>query len=126
MKNIPRIFIGGSIYNGIQIPLSRETLHYLTRVMRTRECLVFGGGDEYAATVSDDDKSLIVGNKTSHIDPSNDIMLMFAPIKHTDDLINMATQMGVARFVPVITARTVAHHINWGRMRKIAVEAIKS
>lgn len=123
MKNIPRIFIGGSIYNGIQIPLSRETLHYLTRVMRTRECLVFGGGDEYAATVSDDDKSLIVGNKTSHIDPSNDIMLMFAPIKHTDDLINMATQMGVARFVPVITARTVAHHINWGRMRKIAVEA---
>ncbi|MBR4860404.1 MAG: 16S rRNA (uracil(1498)-N(3))-methyltransferase, partial [Alphaproteobacteria bacterium] len=68
-------------------------------------------------------KSLIVGNKTSHIDPSNDIMLMFAPIKHTDDLINMATQMGVARFVPVITARTVAHHINWGRMRKIAVEA---
>ncbi|MBO5704504.1 MAG: RNA methyltransferase [Alphaproteobacteria bacterium] len=48
---------------------------------------------------------------------------MFSPIKHTDDLINMATQMGVAKFLPVITARTVAHHINWERMCKIAVEA---
>ena len=123
MKNIPRIFVGNDISDGIKIPLSRETLHYLTRVMRTRSCLVFGGGDEYSATVSDDDKNLIVGAKTSHIDPSNNITLMFAPIKHTDDLINMATQMGVARFMPVITARTVAHHINWERMSKIATEA---
>lgn len=123
MKNIPRIFVGNDISDGIKIPLSRETLHYLTRVMRTRSCLVFGGGDEYSATVSDDDKNLIVGAKTSHIDPSNNITLMFAPIKHSDDLINMVTQMGVARFVPIITARTVAHHINWERMRKIATEA---
>ena len=35
----------------------------------------------------------------------------------------MATQMGVARLMPIITARTVAHHINWERMRKIATEA---
>lgn len=123
MKNIPRIFVGNDISDGIKIPLSRETLHYLTRVMRTRSCLVFGGGDEYSATVSDDDKNLIVGAKTSHIDPSNNITLMFAPIKHSDDLINMATQMGVARLMPIITARTVAHHINWDRMRKIATEA---
>ena len=123
MKNIPRIFVGNDISDGIKIPLSRETLHYLTRVMRTRSCLVFGGGNEYSATVSDDDKNLIVGAKTSHIDPSNNITLMFAPIKHTDDLINMATQMGVARLMPIITARTVAHHINWDRMRKIATEA---
>ncbi|MBQ8473514.1 MAG: 16S rRNA (uracil(1498)-N(3))-methyltransferase [Alphaproteobacteria bacterium] len=123
MKNIPRIYIEDNIKPGITIPLTRETLHYLTRVMRTRNCLVFGGGNEYSATVSDDDKNLIIGEKTSHIDPSNNITLMFAPIKHTDDLINMATQMGVARILPVITARTVAHHINWGRMQKIATEA---
>ena len=123
MKNIPRIFVGDNINTGIKIPLSREILHYLTRVMRTRECLVFGGGNEFVATVSDDDKNLVVGDKTPHIDPSNDITLMFSPIKHTDDLINMATQMGIARFMPVITARTVAHHINWDRMQKIATEA---
>lgn len=123
MKNIPRIFVGNNIQSGIKIPLTRETLHYLTRVMRVRECLAFGDGCEYNATISYDEKNLIIGEKTSHVDPSNNITLMFAPIKHTDDLINMATQMGIARFVPVITARTVAHHINWGRMQKIAVEA---
>lgn len=123
MKNIPRIFVDGNINTGIQVPLSRETAHYLTRVMRTRECLVFGNGNEYMAHVSADDKNLIIGNKTSHVDPSNNITLMFAPIKHTDDLINMATQMGIARFLPVVTARTVAHHINWERMRKIVIEA---
>ena len=48
---------------------------------------------------------------------------MFAPIKRTDDLINMATQMGVAYFQPVITDRVTAHHINWDRMRKIVIEA---
>ena len=123
MKNIPRIFVDSKIKPGIQIPLPRETMHYLTRVMRTRSCLVFGNGNEYAAHISDDDKNLIIGDKTSHIDPSNNITLMFAPIKHTDTLINMATQMGVARLLPVITARTVAHHINWDRMRKIAAES---
>ena len=48
---------------------------------------------------------------------------MFAPIKRTDDLLNMATQMGVAEFLPVITARTNANHINWERMQKIVIEA---
>ena len=38
-------------------------------------------------------------------------------------MLNMATQMGVARFVPVITERTVANHINWDRMKKIVIEA---
>ena len=123
MKNIPRIFVDDNIDTGIQVPLSRETMHYLTRVMRTRECLVFGNGNEYTARISDDDKKLIIGDKTLHVDPSNNITLMFAPIKHTDDLINMATQMGIGRFLPVVTARTVVHHINWDRMRKIAVEA---
>ena len=123
MKNIPRIFADANLETGIRIPLSREIMHYLTRVMRTRKCLVFGDGNEYSATISDDDKGLIIGDKTSHVDPSNNITLMFSPIKHTDDLINMATQMGVVQFLPVITARTVAHHINWERMRKIAVEA---
>ena len=31
--------------------------------------------------------------------------------------------MGVARFVPVVTERTVAHHVNWSRMKKIAIES---
>ena len=123
MKNIPRIFVGADIIPGVQIPATREVAHYLGRVMRTRDCLVFGDGNEYIAQLSDDNNFLIIGDKTQHTDPSNNITLMFAPIKRTDDLLNMATQMGVAKFLPVITDRTNANHINWTRMNKIIVEA---
>ena len=123
MKNIPRIFIGDNIQTGQQVTVEKSVIHYLTRVMRTNRCLVFGGGHEFTAHVSVDNKSLVVDEKTSHMDPSNDITLMFAPVKRTDDLLNMATQLGVARFQPVITDRTVAKHINWERMKKIVIES---
>lgn len=123
MKNIPRIFVGENIASGMVIPVERSVSHYLTRVMRTTDCLVFGNGNEYNAVLSDDGRVLTVGAQTAHPDPSNNIRLMFAPIKRTDDLLNMATQMGVAEFLPVITARTNANHINWERMQKIVIEA---
>ncbi len=123
MKNIPRIFVGNNVASGDVISAPRDVAHYLRRVMRTNEFLAFGGGVEFTAHLSDDDKQIIIGNATKHADPAGDITLMFAPIKRTDDLINMATQLGVARLQPVITARTNAAHINWERMRKIATEA---
>ena len=123
MKNIPRIFIDDDIKAGNAMPAPRDVVHYLRRVMRTSDFLAFGHGAEYTAHLADDDKTIIIGDQTAHADPSGNLTLMFAPIKRTDDLINMATQLGVARFQPVITARTVAAHINWDRMRKIAIEA---
>lgn len=123
MKNIPRIFAGNNIQTGDKIAIGRDISHYLGRVMRTDKCLAFGGGREFDAQLSPDGKYLVIGNQTTHIDPANDITLMFSPIKHTDDLINMATQMGVKYLQPVITDRTNANHINWTRMQKIAIEA---
>lgn len=123
MKNIPRIFAGNNIQTGDKIAVGREISHYLGRVMRTNSCLAFGGGYEFNAQLTPDSKYLVIGNQTNHIDPSNNLTLMFAPIKHTNDLINNATQMGVKYLQPVITDRTNTNHINWARMQKIAVEA---
>ena len=83
MKNIPRIFINENLQNGTIIPANKDIVHYLTRVMRTDTCLVFGNGNEYNAKLTDDKKSLIIGDQTNHTDPSGDITLMFAPIKRT-------------------------------------------
>ena len=123
MKNIPRIFVGNNIKTGMIIPASREITHYLTRVMRRNDAIAFGGGHEFSAKLDDTGKNIIIGNDTGHNDPSGDTTLYFAPIKNTDDLINMATQLGVKKMVPVTTEHTTAHHINWERMKKIAVEA---
>ena len=105
------------------IPATRDIAHYLTHVMRTHDAIVFGGGLEFNATLDASGKNIIVGTNTGHSDPAGNIVLYFAPIKRTDDLINMATQMGVCKIVPVITEHTNALHINWERMKKIAIEA---
>ena len=123
MKNIPRIFIGNDIKHGNIIPVDKSVAHYLSHVMRRNDCLVFGDGNEYSASLNPDGKTLTIGKKTEHTDPTGDIVLYFAPIKRLDDMLNMATQMGVKKFVPVITDRVVANHINWDRMKKIVIEA---
>ena len=123
MQNIPRIFINEKIESEKSVAVDKDIVHYLRRVMRRDDCLVFNGGIEYRATLSADNKNLVIGTKTEHLDPSNDLILYFAPVKKIDDLINMATQMGVGTLIPVITNRTVANHINWTRIRKIMIEA---
>ena len=123
MQNIPRIYIEDVLEPGKTVIVDKNIVHYLRHVMRRSDCLVFNNGDEYTAKLSEDNKYLIIDNKTNHIDPSNDITLYFAPIKKTDEMLNMVTQMGVAELQPVITERTVVHHINWDRMKKIIIEA---
>lgn len=123
MKNIPRIYLGDNLVTGLKIPAAKDISHYLSHVMRQNDFLGFGGGNEFMAKLSGDGKFIVVGERTKHIDPSNNLTLMFSPIKRTDDLLNMATQLGVSTFQPVITERTVAQHINWERMQKIVIEA---
>ena len=123
MQNVPRLFLNQNLCAGKKFPADKEFVHYLRHVMRRGDCLVFNDGAEYKAHLSDDDKNVIIDEKTNHVDPSNDIVLYFAPIKRLDDLLNMATQMGVAVLQPVITERTVVGHINWNRMAKIIIEA---
>ena len=123
MQNIPRIYVNEILETGKSVAIDKSVAHYLRRVMRRNDCLVFNSGFEYNAVLGDDDKNLVIGKKTEHVDPSNNVALYFAPIKRMDDLLNMATQMGVGELHPVITQRTVANHINWERMKKIIIEA---
>lgn len=123
MQNVPRIYLDEILESGKSFPIDKDVVHYLCRVMRRDDCLVFNDGVEYNAKLTDDNKNIVIGEKTNHVDPSNDTVFYFAPIKKADELLNMVTQMGVAVLQPVITERTVANHINWNRMMKIIVEA---
>ena len=123
MQNVPRIYLNEVKESGQKVPVTKDIVHYLRRVMRRNDCLVFNNGDEYSAVLSDDDKYIVVKDKTNHVDPSNNLILYFAPVKKIDDLLNMVTQMGVGVLQPVITDRTVANHVNWERMKKIIIEA---
>ena len=54
-----------------------------------------------------------------------DLWLLFAPIKRgrIDWLVEKATELGVDRLMPVITARTVVDRLNLDRLRAHAIEA---
>lgn len=121
MKNIPRIYINEKLESGKIITIPKEQLHYLQKVMRTQDCLIFNSGQEFTAQIINNQLSIL--DLTKHLDPANNLILAFAPIKKTEELINMATQMGVAKFLPVITDYTNARHINWERIKKISIEA---
>lgn len=133
MKNVPRIYLDEKLKAGATVLPPMDTVHYLTRVMRIRpgdDFLVFHNGTEFSARLNigqtkKDPATIIIGTPTQHVDPSNSITLAFAPIKQAraEELVSMCTQMGIMRFIPVITDHTTAKHINWDRIRKIAIEA---
>ena len=54
-----------------------------------------------------------------------DVWLAFAPVKRaqTDWLVEKATELGVARLLPVMTRRTVAERVKLERLEAIAIEA---
>ncbi|MCL2748961.1 MAG: 16S rRNA (uracil(1498)-N(3))-methyltransferase [Alphaproteobacteria bacterium] len=124
MQNLPRIFIDQPLETGKQIPISKDQLHYLAKVMRMDKCLVFNNGKEFQAELVSGSRLSILG-LTEHKEPSNNLTFAFAPIKQSrmEEMLNAATQMGVARLQPVITERTIERFPKWERIKKIIIEA---
>jgi len=54
-----------------------------------------------------------------------DIWLAFTPIKYNffSLMIQKATELGVTKFIPIITDRTIVRKINYERIKKIIIEA---
>ena len=67
----------------------------------------------------------IVGEQLRERETVPDLWLLFAPIKRgrIDWLVEKATELGVARLVPVITRRTIVDRLNLERLRAHAIEA---
>ena len=58
-------------------------------------------------------------------DNKKNIWLAFAPIKlnYLNLMIQKATELGVTRFIPILTERTIVRKLNQKRINKIIVEA---
>ena len=90
---------------------------------------MFNGKDgEFAGTIIELKKkgglvSLGAQNRAQIAEP--DLTLLFAPVKRgaVEAIIQKAVEVGVARFVPVLTERTVNARMNIDRLQAIATEA---
>lgn len=130
-RNI-RLFVDRSLNEQQTVPLSEAQSHYLINVMRCRQgdclCCFDGQSGEYQASIAVADKKNTVLNlltKTRELPPEPDIWLLFAPLKKdkTDFVIAKAVELGAAKIVPVITARTNAERIKIERYQAQAIEA---
>jgi 16S rRNA (uracil1498-N3)-methyltransferase len=131
-KSLPRLFVRKPLAQWTEVELDGAPAHYLANVLRLKEgaeVLVFDGqSGEWLAKIILSRKGrlkLSVERKTREAESIPDVWLAFAPVKRaqTDWLVEKATELGVARLIPVITQRTVAERVKLARLEAIAIEA---
>lgn len=131
-KSLPRLFVRQPLGEGARTELDAAQANYLGNVMRLKEgaeLLLFDGSSgEWLARISDAGKkrmTLTVERRTREVETIPDVWLSFAPVKRaqTDWLVEKATELGVAKLLPVMTQRTVAERVRLERIESIAIEA---
>ncbi|WP_041319094.1 16S rRNA (uracil(1498)-N(3))-methyltransferase [Hyphomicrobium nitrativorans] len=127
-----RLFIDAALAEGARVACSPEQASYLRSVLRLahgHEILVFNGRDgEWRARLIAEGKrgaALEAVELVRAQAGGPDLHYLFAPLKRArlDYMVQKATEMGVARLVPVLTRHTVAERVNLDRMRANVIEA---
>ena len=130
MGNI-RLFFSESLSLNLSSKLDKSQSHYLIKVMRIKvgeSFSLFNKSGEWEAKINEISKGIvefIVIKQLRHKENSKEVWLAFSPIKsnYFNFMIQKATELGVTKFVPIITDRTIVRKINYERVKKIIIEA---
>ena len=130
MGNI-RLFFNESLSINLKSKLDKTQSHYIYKVMRIKEgenFNLFNHSGEFEAKVESTLRGIVhfsVQKKLRSEDNAREIWLAFTPVKlnYLNFMIQKATELGVTRFIPILTDRTVVRKINEKRIKKIIIEA---
>jgi 16S rRNA (uracil1498-N3)-methyltransferase len=131
-KSLPRLFVRVALGEGAAVELDPAQANYLGNVLRLGSgdsALLFDGqSGEWLARIADAGKkrmTLVVEKQTRPLETVPDLCLAFAPVKRaqTDWLVEKATELGIARLLPVTTRRTIVERVKLERLEAIAIEA---
>tara|TARA_B110000196_G_scaffold38726_1_gene29290 strand:- start:1407 stop:2108 length:702 start_codon:yes stop_codon:yes gene_type:complete len=130
MSNI-RLFFPESLSVNLISKLDKSQSHYLSKVMRInigQSFSLFNQSGEWEAKIKEINKGIVeflVIKKLRSANNERDIWLAFAPIKlnYLNLMIQKATELGVTRFIPILTERTIVRKLNDKRLNKIIIEA---
>ncbi|HYJ81834.1 MAG TPA: 16S rRNA (uracil(1498)-N(3))-methyltransferase [Allosphingosinicella sp.] len=131
-SSLPRLFVAETLEQGAVLTLDGPPANYLVNVLRlgpgAQVKLFDDRTGEWLAEIEEAGKkrvALKVARQLRGREPVPDLWLLFAPIKRgrIDWLVEKATELGVARLVPVLTARTIVERLNLDRLRAHVVEA---
>jgi len=126
-----RLFFPESLSTNLTLKLDKSQSHYLIKVMRMnidKNFSLFNQNGEWEARIIKITKGIVeflITKKIRSNDNEKEIWLAFAPIKlnYLNLMIQKATELGVSKFVPILTERTIVRKINEKRLNKIIVEA---
>ena len=130
MSNI-RLFFQESLSIKLSSKLDKSQSHYLAKVMRVgigQSFSLFNQSGEWEAKITEINNGTVgffITKKLRSIINEREIWLAFAPIKlnYLNLMIQKATELGVTRFIPILTERTIVRKLNQKRINKIIVEA---
>ena len=130
MSNI-RLFFPESLSVNLISKLDKSQSHYLSKVMRInigQSFSLFNQSGEWEAKIKEINKGIVeflVIKKLRSANNERDIWLAFAPIKlnYLNLMIQKATELGVTKFIPILTERTIVRKLNDKRLNKIIIEA---
>ena len=131
-RSAPRLFVEGPLAAGDQRVLDGPQAHYLSRVMRVGEgdavILCDDATGEWAARVISAGKREVVLDPVELLRTREDVpdfTLCPALLKKPrfDQVLEKATELGVAKIRPVVTRRCVADSLNMERARSVVTEA---
>ena len=131
-SSLPRLFVDAPLGPGASVELDGPPAHYLANVLRLKPGdgvkLFDDRSGEWLARIGEVGRrrvALAVEQKLRDREAPADLWLLFAPIKRgrIDWLVEKATELGVARLMPVVTARTIVDRVNLERLRAHAIEA---
>ena len=130
MNNI-RLFYQENLSNNLKGKLDKKQSHYISKVMRIKEngkFNVFNNAGEWVAKIIKIANGFVefrIVKQLRSIENTNEIWLAFSPIKsnYFNFMILKATEIGVTRFIPILTERTIVRKLNEKRINKIIIEA---
>ena len=132
MASKARLFYPDKIKTGNISRLSEKQSHYTKNVMRLKvgdKISLFNSQDgEWDAKIIGQEKIFTefkVEKLSRPISKENNIWLAFSPIKKVpqDLMIQKTTELGIQKFIPVLSERTIVKEVNTERLKKIMIEA---
>src|SRR5437868_9025942 len=127
--SLPRLFVEERLAEGASVTVDGNYLAAVLRLGPGDKVKLFDDrtGEWLAEIVEAGKKRVIlrVGARLKEREAVPDLWLVFAPGKRgrIDWLVEKATELGVARLLPVVTRRTIVDRLNLERLRAHVIEA---
>lgn len=132
VKMATRLYLPAALVEGATVEIDAAQVHRLRNVLRLSAGAAVAGFNardgEFLCRVTELNRQrgrLGIEVRLRAAEPEADLWLVFAPVKRLrlDWLIEKGTELGVAAFIPAMTARTQAERLNPERLATHAVAA---